>query len=65
MVNWATAYNNGNQRRSIIVYHGSRSTPHTSYQEGVRRGVIPANVIRHAADQSQPLPLRICKRSNV
>jgi hypothetical protein len=28
-----TAPNNGNQRRSIIVYHGSRSTPHTLYQE--------------------------------
>ncbi len=39
-----TSPNNGNQRRSIIVYYGSRSTPHTLYQEGARRGVIPVNV---------------------
>ena len=47
-----TAANNGNQRRSIIICYGSRFTPHTLYQEGVRRGVIPRHVMRN------PQPMR-------
>lgn len=49
------ADNNGNQRRSIIIYYGSRSTPHTSYQEGVRRGVIPAHVSWHLPLSDDPM----------